>query len=155
MYTSFLIAIIIMMSGCIISEMTMKSVHLYLGLGIGCLIVIALFLNQVIVNQTNKPIEVATPSKYTSQTYYIDNNNNLYIEKDGTTKRFGGDISEKLEFKDSVIKPSIEFKTIKKIEDPDKWIPFKYDTSIKTSISKVVLPKSALTEKLTKVEVNK
>lgn len=153
MYTGFLIAIVIMFGGYIISEQTWEPKIFYTSICVACVIAIAMLLNYVIVTETNKPVEITTPSKYTSQTYYIDTNNQLYIKNNGTTKPFGGNISKKIEYKDSATRPSIEFKTIKQFKNMDNWIPFKYNTSINTSISKVVLPPSALTKKLTEVKV--
>ena len=107
----------------------------------------------MIAHDLSKPTEVATPDKYANQTYYIDNNKRLYIQQNDTTKPFGGDISSKIEYKDSAKEPSIEFKTIKSVGDYDDWNPFKFKHNVKTSVSKVILPKSALTDKLTKVTV--
>ena len=105
--------------------------------------------------QSFKSKTVETPDKYTNQTYYIDNNNRLYIEQNGITKNFGGDINSKIEYQDWAKSPSIQFETTTKInsDKPDYWIPFKYKTETKTSIAKIILPKSALTQKLTKVDV--
>ena len=130
-----------------------KSVGLYIG---GAIAVVCTFLfagSNLIAKEVSKPTEVATPAKYTNQTYYISNNERLYIQQNDTTKPFGEDISSKIEYKESAKEPSIEFKTIKSLGDNDDWIPFKYKHNVKTSISKVILPKSALTEKLTKVNV--
>lgn len=105
--------------------------------------------------QNFKSKTVETPAKYTNQTYYIDNNNQLYIEQNGITKNFGRDITSKIEYRDLAKSPSIQFETKTKInsDKPDHWIPFKYETERKTSIAKIILPKSALTQKLTKVDV--
>ena len=103
--------------------------------------------------QAAKGVEVETPAKYIDQTYYIDNSKRLYIQQEDTTKQFGGDVSSKIEYKDSAKEPSIKFKTIKSVGKPDDWIPFKYKEKFKTSISKVILPKSDLTGNLTKMTV--
>ena len=130
-----------------------KSVGLYIG-GARAVVCTILFAgSNLIAKEVSKPTEVATPAKYTNQTYYISNNERLYIQQNDTTKPFGEDISSKIEYKESAKEPSIEFKTIKSLGDNDDWIPFKYKHNVKTSISKVILPKSALTEKLTKVNV--
>lgn len=50
--------------------------------------------------------------------------------------------------------PSVEFKTTKTLTtNMSNWIPFHFESKTKTSISRIILPKSALTEKLTKVNV--
>ena len=116
---------------------------------------IAILLTSLIIGDTAKTKQVETPAKYTNQTYYIDNNNQLYIEQNGITKNFGGDITSKIEYRDLAKSPSIQFETKTKInsDKPDYWIPFKYETETKTSIAKIILPKSALTQKLTRVDV--
>ena len=100
-----------------------------------------------------KGVEVATPAKYTSQTYYIDNSKRLYIQQNDITKPFGEDISSKIEYSASAKEPAIEFKTIKSVGAADAWIPFKHKEVFKTSVSKVTLPKAALTGNLTKVTI--
>ncbi len=130
-----------------------KSVGLYIGGAIAFVFTIIFVGSNLITKEISKPTEVATPPKYTNNTYYISNNERLYIQQNDTTKPFGGDISSKIEYKESAKEPSIEFKTIKSLGEPDDWIPFKYKHNVKTSISKVILPKSTLTEKLTKVNV--
>lgn len=106
-----------------------------------------------VLDVTSTPQEIATPAKYTNQSYYIDNTKQIYIQQNDTTKPFGGNISSKIEYKDSVKTPSIQFKTIQKSDGYDNWIPFMRKVKTKTSISKVILPKSALTGNLTKVMV--
>ncbi len=108
---------------------------------------------QLIMFINVKPVKVATPERYISQSYYIDSSNHLYIDKNDTTKPFGEDVSNKIEYKDSAKEPSIEFKTVKSKDEADHWIPFKIKYKTKTSVAKIILPKSTLTEKLTKVEV--
>ena len=105
------------------------------------------------MSEASKGVEVATPAKYTNQTYYIDNSKHLYIQQNDTTKPFGEDVSSKIEYKDSAKEPAIEFKTIKSVGAADNWVPFKHKDVFKTSISKIILPKSALTGNLTKVTV--
>ena len=105
------------------------------------------------MSEASKGVEVATPVKFTSQTYYIDDSKRLYIQQNDTTKPFDEDVSSKIEYKDSAKEPAIEFKTIKSIGDADAWIPFKHKEVFKTSVSKVILPKSALTGNLTKVTI--
>jgi len=140
------------MIGYILQDMTWEEIFLQVG-AVAALILTILLMVTLIPPLLSKPTEIATPGKYTSQTYYIDNSKQLYIQQNDTTKPFGGDISSKIEYKDSAKEPSIEFKTIKSADDNDDWIPFKYNHNVKTSISKVILPKSALTDKLTKVNV--
>ena len=121
--------------------------------GLICLLINA---NMSEINgQASKGVEVPTPAKYINQTYYIDNSKRLYIQQDDTTKQFEGDVSSKIEYKDSAKEPSIKFKTIKSVGKPDAWIPFKYKEKFKTSVSKVILPKADLTGNLTKVTVLK
>lgn len=130
-----------------------KNVGLYIGGAIAVVFTILFVGSNLITKEVSKPTEVATPAKYTNNTYYISNNERLYIQQNDTTKPFGNDISSKIEYKESAKEPSIEFKTIKSLGDPDDWNPFKFKHNVKTSISKVILPKSALTQKLTKVDV--
>lgn len=98
--------------------------------------------------------KVAIPEKYINQTYYIEHKQ-LYVQYNDTIKKFGGDISSKIEYSASAKEPAIKFKTVKIKGDPDDWIPFKYKEASKTYISKVILPKEALTEELTKLTVLK
>lgn len=159
MYTIIIIASLIAISALItliIVDDDIKNLKITIGyltviFGLGA----AMVITQQIVINSSKPQTIETPNKYTTQDYYINNNNRLYINQNGTMKNFGGDITDKIEYSDVVKTPTITFKTIKKIKpkSPDDWIPFKYKTETKTSIVKIVLPKSALTEKLTKVDV--
>ena len=105
------------------------------------------------MSEASKGVEVATSAKYTNQTYYIDDSKRLYIQQNDVTKPFGEDISSKIEYSASAKEPAIEFKTIKSVGDADAWIPFKHKEVFKTSVSKVILPKAALTGNLTKVTV--
>lgn len=129
-----------------------KNIYLKIG-GIISIIGLFLLLVQGLWMNTVKSVKLATPEKYISQTYYIDSSNHLYIDQNDTTKSFGGDVSNKIEYKGSIQSPSIEFKTVKSPVKVNMWIPFNIKYKTKTSISKIILPKSALTEKLTKVEV--
>ena len=156
MYTIVIVTLVGFFAGLILSMILDKDIFLYLGglvvlVGVGCC---ALLTDMPEINgQAFKGVEVATPSKYINQTYYIDNSKRLYIQQDDTTKQFGGDVSSKIEYKDSAKEPSIKFKTIKSVGKPDAWIPFKYKEKFKTSVSKVILPKSDLTGNLTKMTV--
>lgn len=139
--------------GQILSDSTGEEAYLKIGsviatIGAGILCV------QLIMFMNVQPVKVATPERYISQSYYIDSSNHLYIQQNDTTKPFGEDVSNKIEYKDSAKEPSIEFKTVKSKDEADHWIPFKIKYKTKTSVAKIILPKSALTEKLTKVEVN-
>jgi len=152
-----MISLLILILGTIIigfalSMMMHKIVFLYIGCIIAVICAILFAGVCLITKQTSKTTVIATPAKYTNKTYYIDNTKRLYIQQNDTTKQFGGDISSKIEYKDSAKEPSIKFKTIKSFGDLDLWSP-KYKEEFKTSISKIILPKSALTEKLTKVNV--
>ena len=139
--------------GFVLSLMMHKIVFLYIGCIIAVICAILFAGVCLITKQTSKTTVIATPAKYINNTYFVDNSKRLYIQQNDTTKPFGGDISSKIEYKDSAKEPSIEFKTIKSLGDLDLWIPSKYKHNVKTSISKVILPKSALTQKLTKVDV--
>lgn len=125
----------------------------YIMLGFILFINIALLIVFGFLDAINTPQEIATPAKYTNQTYYIDNTKQLYIQQNDTTKPFSGDISSKIEYKESAKEPSIEFKSTKTFGDYDHWTPFKRKEEVKTSISKVILPKSDLNSNLTKVNV--
>lgn len=138
--------------GYIVYNITGNEIFMEVG-SVAAPICAMLFILTLIPPEASHPTEIATPAKYTNQTYYISNNERLYIQQHDTTKPFGKDISSKIEYKESAKEPSIEFKTIKSLGDPDDWIPFKYKHNVKASISKVILPKSALTEKLTKVNI--
>lgn len=153
MYTFLILIYGSLTIGFIVSMRTHKDLSLYIGAIIACVCTIIFVGSNVITKQVSKPTEVATPAKYTNQTYYISNNERLYIQQNDTTKPFGEDISSKIEYKGSAKEPSIEFKTVKSLGEFDKWIPFKFKKEVKTSISKVILPKSTLTSNLTKVNV--
>ena len=152
MYTFLILILGSLMIGYILQDMTWEEIFLQVG-AVAALILTISWMVSMIPPLLSHPTEVATPGKYTNKTYYIDNSKRLYIQQNDTTKPFGGDISSKIEYKDSAKEPSIEFKTVKSAYDNDVWIPFKYNHNVKTSISKVILPKSALTDKLTKVNV--
>ena len=153
MYTFLILIFGSIIIGLIVTLITDENIFTYIGCTIGIICTILFIGGGLITKQVSQPTEITTPGKYTSQTYYIDNSKRLYIQQNDTTKPFGGDISSKIEYKDSAKEPSIEFKTIKSLGDDDDWIPFKFKHNVKTSISKVILPKSALTDKLTKVNV--
>ena len=158
MYTIIIAIFVVFIAGFILTLVSEDSMFTLLGglaavVGLICLLINA---NMSEINgQASKGVEVPTPAKYINQTYYIDNSNRIYIQQNDTTKQFGGDISSKIEYKDSAKEPAIEFKTIKSVGDPDDWVPFKHKEVFKTSISKIILPKSALTGNLTKVTVLK
>ena len=158
MYTIIIAIFVVFFAGLILSEVSEEGIFVLLG-GLAAVVgLICLLLNanmSEINGQAAKGVEVATPSKYINKTYYIDNSKRLYIQQDDTTKQFGGDISSKIEYKDSAKEPSIKFKTIKSVGKADDWVPFKYKEKFKTSISKVILPKSDLTGNLTQVTVLK
>lgn len=156
MYTIIIAIFVVFIAGFILSMISKENMFMRLG-GLAAVVgLICLLLNKnisEIKGQASKGVEVATSTKYTNQTYYINNSNRLYIQQNDTTKPFGGDISSKIEYKDSAKEPAIEFKTIKSVGDPDDWVPFKHKEVFKTSISKIILPKAALTGNLTKVTV--
>ena len=153
MITLLILVIGIPTIGLLVTLITNENAFVNIGLAIAAICTILFIGGGLITKQVSKPTEITTPAKYTNQTYYINNSNRLYIQQNDTTKQFGGDISSKIEYKDSAKEPSIEFKTIKSLGDNDDWDPFKFKHNVKTSISKVILPKSALTDKLTKVTV--
>lgn len=152
MNTILIVTSVVFIAGIGLSMILEEDLFIYLG----GLVIVAGMTCVLIANdmsEASKGVEVATPAKYVNQTYYIDNSKRLYIQQNDTTKQFGGDVSSKIEYKDSAKEPSIKFKTIKSVGKPDAWIPFKYKEKFKTSISKVILPKSDLTGNLTKVTV--
>ena len=156
MYTIAIAIFVVFIVGFILSLVSEENVFMLLGGLVAVVGLICLLLNakmSEINGQASKGVEVATPAKYVNQTYYINNSNRLYIQQNDTAKQFGGDISSKIEYKDSAKEPSIKFKTVKIKGDPDNWIPFKHKEIVKTSISKIILPKAALTGNLTKVTV--
>lgn len=153
MYTFLILIYGPLVIGIILTMITDKDLFLYIGAIIAGVCTILLVCSNLITKQVFKPTVIATPAKYTNQTYYISNNERLYIQQNDVTKPFGGDISSKIVYKESTKEPSIEFRTVKSLGDFDKWIPFKFKKEVKTSISKVILPKSALTGNLTKVNV--
>ena len=153
MYTIILLIILAPpLIGQALYDCNNKNIYLEIG-GIISIIGIFMLLVQGLWMNTIKTVKVATPEKFISQTYYIDSSNHLYIDQNDSTKSFGGDVSNKIEYKGSIKSPSIEFKTVKSPVKVNMWIPFNIKYKTKTSISKIILPKSALTEKLTKVEV--
>ena len=156
MNTILIIASVVLIDILILSMILEEDLFLYLGglvivfVGMTCVFI----TNTPEINgQASKGVEVATPAKYTNQTYYIDDSKRLYIQQNDTTKPFSKDISSKIEYSASAKEPAIEFKTIKSVGDADAWIPFKHKEVFKTSVSKVILPKAALTGDLTKVTV--
>lgn len=152
MYITFLISMVPLIIGHSLYDSKGEENYLKIGsviatIGVGILGV------QIIMFMNVKTVKVATPERYISQTYYIDSSNHLYVDKNDSTKSFGEDVSNKIEYKGSIKSPTIQFKTVKVKDQPDHWIPFKIKYNTKTSVAKIILPKSALTEKMTKVEV--
>ena len=151
MYTIAIVTLVVFIACFILSVVSENDRFMFLGGLISLLGLACVFINNDM--SETKGVEVATLAKYTSQTYYIDDSNRLYIQQNDTAKPFGGDISSKIEYKDSAKEPAIVFKTIKSVGDADDWIPFKHKEVFKTSVSKVILPKAALTGNLAKVTV--
>ena len=155
MYTILIVTLVAVIAVIILSIVLEESLFLELAVPIVFVGMTCVFITDTpeINGQASKGVEVATSTKYTNQTYYIDDSKRLYIQQNDTTKPFGEDISSKIEYKDSAKEPAIEFKTIKSVGDADDWIPFNHKEVFKTSVSKVILPKSALTGNLTKVTI--
>ena len=152
MYTIIIVTLVAVIAVIILSIVLEEGLFLELAVPI----VVAGMTCVLITNdmsEASKGVEVATPAKYINQTYYIEHKQ-LYVQYNDTIKKFGGDISSKIEYSTSK-EPAIKFKTVKIKGDPDDWIPFKYKEASKTYISKVILPKEALTEELTKLTVLK
>ena len=107
-----------------------------------------------VIPEVVHPSNVATPAKYTNQTYYIDPDDNLYVDKNGDTQFIEKPKKQLIQYNDLAKSASVEFKTTKTLTvNMSNWIPFYFESKTKTSISKITLPKAALTEKLTKVTV--
>ncbi len=153
MYTILIIFVVILLMGAVLTIGLEDESIFYITFGFTVFMAISLLILFNFLDATTTPQEIATPARYTNKSYYIDNNKQLYIQQNDTTKPFGGNILSKIEYKDSVKTPSIQFKTIQKSDGFDDWIPFYFKLKTKTSISKIILPKSALTQKLTKVDV--
>ncbi len=110
--------------------------------------------SQIIIPEISHPSNIATPAKYTNQHYYIDSNANIYVDKNGSMQLVEKPKKQLIQYNELAKSASIEFKTTKTLTtNMSNWIPFYFESKTKTSISKVILPKSALTEKLTKVNV--
>lgn len=107
-----------------------------------------------VIPEVVHPSNVATPAKYTNQNYYIDPDDNLYVDKNGDMQFVEKPKKQLIQYNDLAKSATVEFKTTKTLNDTmSLWIPFYFESKTKTSISKITLPKAALTEKLTKVTV--
>lgn len=110
--------------------------------------------SKIIILQVSHPSNIATPTKYTNQNYYIDSNANIYVDQNGNMQFVAKSKEQLIQYNELAKSPSIEFKTTKTLTtNMSNWIPFYFESKTKTSISKIILPKSALTKKLTKVDV--
>ncbi len=114
---------------------------------------IAMLLTSLIIGDVAKTKQVETPSQYTQQQYYIDKSNQIYINSQGLTKKVETS-SANIVYSDNTTQPSIKFKSTKTLtNEMSTWIPFYYKSIKETHISEIILPKSNLTEKFTKVDV--
>ena len=110
---------------------------------------------ETVIQVASHPATVATPAKY-NQNYYIDINDNLYVDKNGEMQFVEKPKKQLIRYNELAKSATVEFKTTKTLNDTmSLWIPFYFESKTKTSISKITLPKAALTEKLTKVTVLK
>ena len=110
--------------------------------------------SQIIIPEISHPSNIATPTKYTNQHYYIDSKANLYVEQNGNMQFVTKPKEKLIQYNELAKSPSVEFKTTKTLTtNMSNWIPFYYKSIKETHISEIILPKSALTEKLTKVNV--
>lgn len=111
-------------------------------------------VTEIVIPEVLHPANVATPAKYTNQNYYIDPDGNLYVDKNGEMQFVEKPKKQLIRYNDLAKSATVEFKTTKTLNDTmSLWIPFYFESQTKTSISKITLPKAALTEKLTKVTV--
>lgn len=118
----------------------------------GCF-TIAMLLTSLIIGDVAKTKQVETPSQYTQQQYYIDKSNQIYIESQGLTRKVET-FSANIVYSDNTTQPSIKFESTKTLtNEMSLWIPFYYKSIKETHISEIILPKSVLTEKLTKINV--
>ena len=119
----------------------------------GCFLTIAVILTSMIIGDVTKTKQVETPSQYTQQQYYIDKSNQIYINSQGLTRKVET-FSANIVYSDNATQPSIKFESTKTLtNEMSTWIPFYYKSIKETHISEIILPKSNLTEKLTKVDV--
>lgn len=109
-----------------------------------------------VIPEVLHPTNVATPAKYTNQNYYIDPDDNLYVDHNGKMQFVEKPEQQLIQYNELAKSATVEFKTTKKLSaNMSKWIPLHFESETKTSVSKVILPKSTLTGKLTKVTVLK
>lgn len=107
-----------------------------------------------VIPEVSHPSNVATPAKYTNQNYYIDPDDNLYIDKNGDMQFVEKPKKQLIRYNELAKSATVEFKTTKTLNNTMSiWIPFYFESKTKTSISKITLPKAVLTGKLTKVTV--
>ena len=107
------------------------------------------------IQVASHPSTIATPAKY-NQNYYIDTNDNLYVDHNGKMQFVEKPEQQLIQYNELAKSATVEFKTTKKLSaNMSKWTPFHFESETKTSVSKVILPKSTLTGKLTKVTVLK
>ena len=111
-------------------------------------------VTEVVIQVASHPSTIDTPAKYTNQNYYIDINDNLYVDHNGNMQFVKKPEKQLIQYNELAKSATVEFKTTKTLNDNMSiWIPFYFESKTKTSISKITLPKAALTEKLTKVTV--
>lgn len=120
----------------------------------GIIITVIVIIVLTIIPEVSHPSNVATPAKYTNQTYYIDPDDNLYVDHNGDMQFIEKPKKQLIRYNELAKSATVEFKTTKKLSaNMSNWIPFYFESKTKTSISKITLPKAALTGKLTKVTV--
>lgn len=120
----------------------------------GLIIALIVVSIQLIIPNVSHPSSIDTPSKYTNQNYYIDSNANLYVDQNGNMQLVTKPKEQLIQYNELAKSPSVEFKTTKTLTtNMSNWIPFYFESKTKTSISKIILPKSALTGHLTRVNV--
>ena len=110
-------------------------------------------VTEIVIPEVLHPANVATPAKYTNQNYYIDHDN-LYVDKNGDIQFVEKPKKQLIRYNELAKSATVEFKTTKTLNNTmSKWIPFYFESKTKTSVSKVILPKAALTGELTKLTV--
>ena len=110
-------------------------------------------VTEVVIQVASHPSTIATPAKY-NQNYYIDPDGNLYVDKNRDMRFVEKPKKQLIRYNELAKSATVEFKTTKTLNDNMSiWIPFYFESKTKTSISKITLPKAALTEKLTRVHV--
>lgn len=112
-FTCTVLIYVVLTVGLILTMLTKKVIFLDIGCVLAVICAILFIWSSVstgvslIKKQVSKPkpTEIAIPSKYINQTYFVEHKQ-LYVQYNDTIKKFGGNISSKIEYSASAKEPA-------------------------------------------------